>query len=271
MNNSYYDNKTLKKLHGVEIEILNEFVKVCEEHNLTYFLVGGTYLGAVRHSGFIPWDDDIDVGMPRCDYDKFISIFSKMKNDKYYLDCFETNKDYYLPFAKIKRNNTLFDESETHHINNHKGIFIDIFPFENVDNYKSIKFRIKAILSQSISECMFYRNKIKLLKNCRNKIIVLIMCMFSKKRLMIWQKKVNTYCKDNNSKYLCVIGSGYGYRREINLRKDILPVRKLKFEQEEYNCMNSNVYLEKLYGDYMVLPPIEKRHTHKPLDIKFED
>ena len=77
-----YDKETLDKLHKVELSILDDFVKVCEKNDLTYFLIGGSLLGAVRHQGFIPWDDDIDIGMPREDYDKFIKIGQEALGDK---------------------------------------------------------------------------------------------------------------------------------------------------------------------------------------------
>ena len=105
-----YDKETLDKLHQVELEILDDFVSVCEKNKLRYFLTGGSMLGAVRHSGFIPWDDDIDIGMPREDYDKFIKLGSEALGDKYTLECFELNDNYHLPFAKIVKNNTIFDE-----------------------------------------------------------------------------------------------------------------------------------------------------------------
>ena len=73
------DNDTLKKLQEVELEILEEFDRICKKHNLTYFAVGGTLIGVIRHEGFIPWDDDIDLGMPRKDYDKFIEICENTK------------------------------------------------------------------------------------------------------------------------------------------------------------------------------------------------
>ncbi len=127
-----YDDETLNKLHETLIELLDEFVRICKKHNLKYTLVAGTVLGAVRHSGFIPWDDDIDVGMLRPDYEKFLEVAPKELKDKYILDCFEQNKDYHLSFAKIKKNGTIFDEEAAHHMNNHKGIFLDVFPLDNV-------------------------------------------------------------------------------------------------------------------------------------------
>ena len=135
-----YDKETLDKLHQVEMEILDDFVKVCEKHKLRYFLTGGTMLGAVRHSGFIPWDDDVDIGMPREDYDKFIEIGDEALGDKYQLECFEHNKNYHLPFAKVVKKNTIFDEGFDK-LKYLKGIYIDIIPFENVDKIdKSLKF-----------------------------------------------------------------------------------------------------------------------------------
>ena len=110
MSSSYrdYDQKTLDILHQVELSILDDFIKVCEDNDLTYFLIGGSLLGAVRHQGFIPWDDDIDVGMMRKDYDKFLEIAQDKLGDKYYVDYFPKDKKCYLPFAKIRLNGTVF-------------------------------------------------------------------------------------------------------------------------------------------------------------------
>ena len=156
-----YDNDTLKKLRKVEMEILDEIVRICKENDIEYFLTGGTLLGAVRHKGYIPWDDDIDIGMLRKDYDKFINVCKTALDKKYFLDCFETNKEYYLPFAKIKKNNTLFDEELTHHLSNHKGIYVDIIPFENERKSESITQDIQAVLVKNIIETMFVKKKIK--------------------------------------------------------------------------------------------------------------
>ena len=268
MNDKEYNPEVLEKLHKVQLEILNEFVRICKKNKLVYFMVGGTFLGAVRHRGFIPWDDDIDVGMPRCDFEKFIECAKKELDSKYFLDCFSTNENYYLPFAKLKKNGTVFDEELIHHLNNHKGIFIDIFPFDNVPK-DNLNLKIRAVLAFSITDAMAYKNKIKKLKKALHPVITLCLSMMGKKQLMRLQKRIVTYCHDDKSKYLCDIGAGYGYRKELLLREDVLPVRKMKFEKMEYSVPRTDEHLKKLYGNYLELPPKEKRKTHSPLTIEF--
>ena len=263
-----YDEETLNKLHQVELEILDKFVSICEKNKLNYFLTGGTMLGAVRHSGFIPWDDDIDIGMPRSDYDKFIKIAPKELGEDYYLDCSLYNKNYYLPFAKIKKNNTIFDEFPN--VKNHKGIFIDIIPFENVSEI-NFSLRIRAIMVKNIMETMYYKNKIYKLKNTRKPLFVLLLSLFTKKRLMKIEKYFLTKDKNDNSKYLNALGGTYHYLKETNLREDLLPPKKILFEGREYNGMNKpDVYLSKIFGDYMKLPPVDKRRNHMPERISFD-
>ncbi len=265
-----YDQETLNKLHEVELEILDKFHAICKENKLTYFLTGGTMLGAIRHSGFIPWDDDIDIGMPREDYDKFIKIAPKALGDKYIIDCFEYNKKYYLPFAKIKKNNTIFDEGFFKDGEMHKGIYIDIIPFENVDEINT-DLKIRAIMVRNILDTMFYKEKIRKLKNTRRPWLVLLFSIFTKKRLMKIQHYFLTKCKNNNSKYINALGGSYHYLKETNLRSDIIPSKEVIFEKKKYYGMNKpDVYLSKLFGDYMKLPPKENRVNHVPKRICFD-
>ena len=264
-----YDDETLKKLHEVEIKILDDFVLICKKYNLNYFLVGGTLLGAVRHQGFIPWDDDIDVGMPRKDYDKFIEIAKKELDEKYYLDCFETNKDCYFPYAKLRKNNTIFDEEISTNLNNHKGIFIDIFPFENIKNASKLG-KIRAYFVKEIVETNFYKLKMLSLKKLRHPITVLLLSIFKRRFLMKIQRKILRKNKDDNSTYMNALAGSYAYEKELCLRSNILPTKEVVFEGKKYNGMNNNdYYLSKLYGDYMKLPPKEKRVNHMPLNIDF--
>lgn len=125
------DEKVMIELRKVEVEILKEIHKICTENDLQYYLCGGTLLGAVRHKGFIPWDDDIDIVMPRDDYNKFITLCLNGKLDKQYiLQNTDTEPEYHLPFTKIRKKHTFFDEEGVRKLKIHKGIFVDIFPLD---------------------------------------------------------------------------------------------------------------------------------------------
>ena len=264
-----YDQETLDKLHKTELEILDDFVKVCEKYNLTYFFTGGTMLGAIRHAGFIPWDDDIDIGMPRRDYDEFIKIGQKALGDKYYLDSFETNKDFYLPFAKIKMNGTVFDESAAVDVEHNKGIFIDVFAFDNVKDLKKIRL-VKVLIIKTIGDSIFYRLGIYSLKKIRHKFLMLCCCLIPRRLAMKWQRHLMRLNKNDNSDYICPLAGCQPYLKEVQPRGVILPVKKVMFEGKKYNGMNDpDTYLKKSYGDYMKLPPVEKRVNHMPERIEF--
>ena len=265
-----YDEETLRKLHEVELEILDDFHKICQDNNLTYFLTGGTMLGAMRHKGFIPWDDDIDVGMPRCDYDKLIKMGPNALGDKYLLDSFEYNKNYYLPFAKIRKKNTIFDEGFYKDGFMHKGIYIDIIPFENVEEI-NLSLRIRAIMVRNIVDTMFYKNGFRKLKKTRRPLFVLLLSLLTKRILMKIQHFFMTKCKNDNSKYINALGGSYNYLKETNLRSDIIPPKEVLFENKKYFGMNKpDVYLSRLFGNYMELPPMEERLNHVPKKIVFD-
>ena len=134
-------NKELKKLQKIELELLIEFDRICNKHNLKYVLVGGTLIGAIRHKGFIPWDDDIDISMPRNDYNKFIEIQKKeLNHNKYYFQSMETNKNFGLPFGKLRRKDSIYCESTCPIARNEQGIWIDIFPIDKISDNKILAF-----------------------------------------------------------------------------------------------------------------------------------
>ena len=120
------NDNDLYKLKSEEIKILDYFVDICDKNNLHYYLMYGTLLGAVRHKGFIPWDDDIDVCMPPEDYQQFLRIFKN--DDRFFLQTVQTDKYYHTLFAKIRENHTCMIEKENTYMPIHKGINIDIFP-----------------------------------------------------------------------------------------------------------------------------------------------
>jgi len=189
--------------------------------------------------------------------------------DKYFLDSFETNKDFYLPFAKIKMNGTIFDESVSTNVEHHKGIFIDIFAFDNVKDLKKIRL-VKVLIIKTIESSIYYRLGLYSLKDVRHKFLMLCCCLIPKKLALKWQRYLMRLNKNDDSDYICPLSGCQPYLKEVQPRKVILPVRKVMFEGKEYNGMNNpDVYLTKSYGNYMELPPMEKRVNHMPDRIEF--
>ena len=260
---------TLKEVQFEAKEMLKVVVDFLEKNNFNYYIWDGTFLGAVRHKGFIPWDDDIDIGMFRDDYERFISIAVNEIDDKYFIHCSKTDEHYWLPFAKVKMNNTTFVETFMDGKESlHSGIFIDIFPFDKTGSNYMIN-RFKGLLIKNISDCLLVKeNKIKL-GEARHIVISRFFNLFSKNRLLKMQRNIiNLYNK--NDYYVCWIGS-YHIKKELLKVSDTLPLTKVKFGKKNYKAFGRyEQYLENLYGDFMKLPPEEDRINHGVVDISFD-
>ena len=123
----------LRDLQSILLKMLNDITKICDENGIQYFLDGGTMLGAVRHHGFIPWDDDVDIAMRREDYEKFLNVCkTKLNQELYFLQNEQTEKNYIHAFTKIRLNGTHIIEEFSKNVDIHNGIFIDVFPYDNV-------------------------------------------------------------------------------------------------------------------------------------------
>lgn len=134
-----YTPEELTQLHQVLYEILEEIVRICDKHNIPYFVIGGTAIGALYDKAILPWDDDIDIGMKREDYNKFLQIASQELREPYFLSWIHTDPHSPYYFAKVKKNNTLFVEEMFKDVPMHQGIFVDIFPFDRIPNNKLLR------------------------------------------------------------------------------------------------------------------------------------
>jgi len=262
------EKRILKKLQETEVEILDYLDEICKKNNLKYFIMYGTLLGAVRHKDFIPWDDDIDVGMLREDYDKLIKILEKEQHDKFKIDCINVNKDYYLPFVKIKNCKTVFQEKNSINYSGNKGIWIDIFPF---DNYSSSSLKKLDIIKGRFVYAMYaIMTKRTLNYKTSNKISILSKFISNKQCIYF----INKLTKNRNGNKYIIFYSIEGIKSTVVYDKDdIFPLKKIKFGKKEYYApKNSDKILGQTYGsDFMKLPPLEKRITHNPIRIVFED
>lgn len=135
----HYREADLNLLHKVLYDILEEINRICQKYNIPYFLIGGSAIGLYYDKGILPWDDDLDIGMTRENYNRFIKVAQKELQDSYFLSCVET--DVHTPFfyAKVKKNNTLFVEECFRGVNMHHGIFVDIFPYDRVPDNKVLR------------------------------------------------------------------------------------------------------------------------------------
>lgn len=261
------DNDTLSKLHELQLEAMDEIHRFCKENTISYFLDSGTALGAVRHGGFIPWDDDIDIGMMRKDYEKFLSLAPLQLSNKYFIQTHETEPNYNNFHAKIRIRNTYYPQEYTVGYAE-RGIQIDIFPFDFLPNdlKKAVRYihisRFKRKLSDNCSE----GKADNLIKKIKLGLIKLFPADYYR---TLFNKHCTKYTNTNH-----VTCFSYKMTRKMDLvfnTKDIVPVKEVSFEGRKYFIMNDpDAYLKVMYGDYMTLPPENKRICHVNGEIIFD-
>ena len=264
------NQETKNKLHSAILELLNEFVSICEENNLTYFLTAGTLLGAVRHKGFIPWDDDIDVAMPRKDYEIFLDLYENVKETNYYVLSYRSHNragNFCKHFAKFCKKDTVFAESYRTS-DGYPGIFIDIFPFDNCVYFIA---PIQTILIKFFLNIYRLKNNTILTKK-KIKLLIAKMFAFFFPLIFIEDMHKNLYLlfNEHKTRHISFFSGRYGYKRETHKYDIIFPLTKVLFEGKHYNAPNNwDSFLRTLYGSYMELPPVEERHTHSHEYIVF--
>jgi len=261
---------TLEEIKRVELDILWFVSDYCNRNNLTYFLSDGTLLGAVRHNGFIPWDDDVDICMPRPDFDMFISSFDRNQKDGVYelIAPGQTKSRYY--FAKIIDTRTVKIESGIEYKNDYLGVDIDIFPIDgsptDFDEYDMRRKRINKLYKHYSVVACGYTGSLK--HKCK---VLLYRVLWGSKKSII--NKATSLCKMNDygsSKYAARYGQfSFGFRVDRQCyEKSILKL----FEGKE--CPIPQGYDEVLsaqFGDYMTLPPEEERCTHHSNKMYWKD
>ncbi len=261
-------NLTLKEVQQRELNLLKEIHSFCEKHNITYFLCGGTLLGAVRHKGFIPWDDDIDIFMPRPDYEKFIQLKQKYMNE-------HSNRIIYVPgerryiYPFIKIIDTTVKSVQELRNSLQTGLWIDIFPIDGMSSnkknierlYKKISF-ITKLSSSRIKRPIIYGSSFF------TKIAGIPVNLFSRLLYITFNlppKHIDKLAKkipfETAEKVGCAVW-GYGIK-EVFEKKCLFPSQLIQFEDAFfYAPADYKPYLINLYNDYMQLPPEEDRRVH---------
>lgn len=265
------ENEMICKIWQVEQEILDVFHKICIENNLRYSLAYGTLLGAVRHKGFIPWDDDIDVMMPREDYEKLLALWKKKAPKEYIIQNYHNLEDYTNNFAKIRKNHTTFIQDECELKKEyHKGIFIDIFPCDRVASgviNNKIQFLACAIN-------LLYTRGFASGTGGLVGIIEYVLLKTRKENYKLRREKAEKFMKKWNNRIEndfivpCTIGSC-----KIYYPADMFDnLTEIEFNMKRYmSVYDTDTVLKNAYGDYMIMPPENERvWKHHPIMIDFE-
>ena len=255
---------TLQELKEIEFDILKMFDAFCKENDIKYYLSHGTLLGAIRYGKFIPWDDDVDLLIPREDYNKMITLFKD--NGRYQLFAFEKNQNYYYPMAKLCDMTTLKEESGYN--NGVKlGIDIDLFPLDEWNsNLRKAKKEARYIGRQMklLTLSKLYKPDSKSSIKRLIKGIVMFFCKgLGSKHYIKKILKASRKSSKSNSNYLgCKVWCVYG-ERAIIPAEVFADTTYVEFEGEMFPApAGYDTYLTCLYGDYMPEPPVEKRKTH---------
>ena len=252
----------LEDIQKIELETLLAFDRICRDNHLVYSLAGGTLLGAVRHQGFIPWDDDIDVAMPRHDYEKLISIVGK-DNPVFDLLDSSISPNYYLPFMKLINKKTDYSI-----LDNNYGVFIDVFPIDGLGNEyeKAISHGKKIIWLRN--KILISWGRVKGSRDIKSKMVQLIINMIGPKILSKVLLRLLRKYSFSNSLWVGSIAGGMRNLNEIFDKRVYRTIIELPFEGYKMCCIKEfDEYLTGMFGDYMKLPPEERRHPEHNLHV----
>ena len=269
------EQEVLRKVRQTQLEIAREIRRVCQENEISCFLAHGTFLGAVRHGGFIPWDDDMDMGMLRSDYEKFCRIAPEKLKPEFCLQTWYTEPNYGLPFGKVMKRNTLYLENKKTRRLENNGIYVDIFPYDYAPEDVQERNRLTATLLS------IYR--VKLMKSGYKP--------WMEDDRIVWKKRIGylyyqlkslfvtreRLARDYDTLAVAVHDSSVICERNGRTKLDcydrswVEELADYTFEGETFKGPKDyDKYLTSLYGDYMELPPEgERENRHQIIAIDF--
>ena len=268
----------MTELQAKLLEIFKEFIRVCDEHHLRYYACGGTALGSIRHKGFIPWDDDVDVVMPREDYEKLLALDNPFSDPKYFLQTYKTDKHYPWNFAKLRDSSTTYIEGSFRNVDMNHGLWLDIFPLDGIsktpkDPKKLVHHLGWAWHHNYMMRAYAKRKKIRKQTWLKDLWFNIYAYLFFWTNVGQWRNKyIDRKCK----KYKCD-DCEQVINYFSNVRCGGITLRKWWIGKDVYGDFEGikirlpadpDGYLSYVFGDYMKLPPENKRHgEHKTKHI----
>ena len=273
------DNVILRKVQLVQLEIAKEIDRVCVQNDIKYFLIGGSLLGAIRHNGFIPWDDDLDIGMLRDDYEKFLKIAPNVLKKDYKLIDWKGDSGYPHPMGKIIKKGTVYKETKRKDLGE-QGIWVDIFPYDNAENdikkfrRRTVKLKIlRSLIRATCDYRTWYSDKgIVLSKYIKNIPFRMLATFCTKDDLIKKYEGLSKIQHTNTGGKIFENGTenymDWCFSKEVFAKLILKDFEDYRF----YIPQQYHEYLSTAYGDYMELPPIEERENrHLIVEVDFGD
>lgn len=260
---------TAEELKQVQMEILDKIHEICVANEIRYSLFAGTLLGAVRHKGFIPWDDDIDIMMPRPDYEKFIQYCIDNKTS-FRLICSKTDNSYGYLFAKAVDDNTVIEEEVANRGGTQIGVFVDIFPMDSFGdtpeeaqkNYDKSTFLRELLVAANWKK--YFRNKTRKWYYEPVRFAFFVLSRFYSVDKLI-EKIESKYpaCEFGTKKYVATLSDSYAKSKQFDDAELFDEFVDMPFEDRTYKVIkNYDEHLKRYFGDYMKLPPEKDRVSH---------
>lgn len=261
----------LKGLHGVLLEILDDILTICKENGLQFILIGGSAIGALRGGGIIPWDDDIDIAMPRGDFEKFCAIVREKHGEKYSMLHPQDKDNFGRVIPKIRLRGTEYRTILEQDLDD-CGVFIDIYTIENLpDNAMARAFQ--GVMAMGLGFCLACRRlwhgrkwygKLTGGLSFRVKCAIGFCLSFASYETWArWTDHWHSRCKNENSKYVSIPADCRHYFGEMNLRSVLCTTKDVSLNGRICQVPEqADAYLRAIYGDYMQLPPVEKQERN---------
>lgn len=263
--------KDLRRLQLAELDILTCIDRVCKENNIEYFLDSGTMLGAARHGGFIPWDDDVDIAMPRASYEKFLEVGQRELGSNYFLQTRGTDPNALHSIAKVRMNGTEMIEKVAEETGAHQGIWVDVFPFDMIDGSsnniakKRREWRLWHRL-YSVRLTKMAQPGLSVPGRVIRRIIHTLLCVLP---IDFYISRLDGLSEGatlpENS---CLVCFHYPTAFVPLAYEDVYPIGSMEFEGHRFSVpRNWNRYLELAYGNWRQLPPKSQRRTHDVVSL----
>jgi lipopolysaccharide cholinephosphotransferase len=254
---------SLERLHAIMLSTLKAVDQVCRKHHLTYFLIDGTLLGAIRHGGFIPWDDDVDIAMPRQDFETFAAIAQRELGGDYFVQTPQTDpnyKLYYIPLKVRDNHSTLVEDYGQRY---HQGVYVDVFPFDALSTDQRREMRQKRwIHLLDVAKGPLRKRGIPWQRFLARTALQLCGRLIPNRAIVNYIERVKS---QNREKPSCGRYT-YGFElpwEQVFEEAELFPTTEVSFEGERFCAPHDpQAVLRKLFGDYMQLPPEQQRRVH---------